>query len=91
MKFSDWIHEIVVYKEGLKQHAHHSNFHLGKWLEDEQDRVHASNINCILVDFANPRIVKQILNVNKVNSDKKKKEEECNRGSLNAEELKEQY
>lgn len=58
------MNELVVIKDGLKHHAQQSNIHLEEWLKHEEEKVHAKNINSIIVDFANERVVKIMIEFN---------------------------
>ena len=63
MPYTAWIKEILLNRSGLKNHAKKSKKHLIEWLIGEE-KHHARNVNCVLVDYARPRLCQVIVNLN---------------------------
>lgn len=66
MGTKDYIKEMFIYRDGLRQHAEESNKHLGEWLMHHEDNLHFQNINCVAVDFLTPEVALQVIRFNEI-------------------------
>mmetsp|Transcript_41332 Transcript_41332/g.30385 ORF Transcript_41332/g.30385 Transcript_41332/m.30385 type:complete len:83 (+) Transcript_41332:841-1089(+) len=64
MDAGDWFNELTIFKEGLKQHAEHSNLYVIDWMNNINDKLSLRNVNCISLDFASARLTKRMIQYN---------------------------